>query len=152
MRLLQCYNSNWSNMDLAKAAAFIASFVLVSCCYFIGLKESILSPVQVIPSLGFLSDSIKQAFLLPENKKFKFDALRDSLIESKITSAKSLQRFAEKIVSFCLAIPAAKLFCREANFHIGKALKNSKPVKMSDDLKKELQYWIFFYSWDGFPP
>ena len=62
MRLLQCYNSNCSNIDLAKAAAFIASIVLVSCGYFIGLKKSILSPVQVIPFLGFLSDSTKQAF------------------------------------------------------------------------------------------
>ena len=39
MHLLQCYNSNWSNIDLAKAIAFIASIVLVSCGYFIGLKK-----------------------------------------------------------------------------------------------------------------
>ena len=146
MRLLQCYNSNWSNIDLAKAAAFIASIVLVSCGYFIDLKRSILSPVQVIPFLGFLSDSTKHAFLLSEDKKLKFAALRDSLIESKVISAKSLRRFAGKIVSFSLAVPAAKLFCREVNFNIGKALKNSKPIKMSDDLKKELQYWKFLDS------
>ena len=135
MRLLQCYNSNWSNIDLAKAAALIASIVLVSCGHFIGLKKSILSLVQVIPFLGFLSDSTKLAFLLPKDKKLKFAALRNSLNESKVTSAKSLQRFAGKIVSFSLAVPAAKLFCREVNFNIGKALKNSKPIKMSDDLK-----------------
>ena len=41
MSLLQCCNSNWSNIDLAKATAFIASIVLVSCGYFIGLKKSI---------------------------------------------------------------------------------------------------------------
>ena len=152
MRLLQCYNSNWSNIDLAKAAAFIASIVLVSCGYFIGLKKSILSSVQVIPFLGFLSDSTKQAFLLSYDKKLKFAALRDSLIESKVISAKSLQRFAGEIVSFSLAVSAAKLFCREINFNIGKALKNSKPIKMSDDLKKELQYWKLFDSWDGFLP
>ena len=152
MCLLQCYNSNWSNIDLANAAAFIASIVLVSCGYFIGLKKSILSPVQVIPFLGFLSDSTKQAFLLPEGKKLKFATLRDSLIESKVISAKSLQRFAGKIVSFSFAVPAAKLFCREVNFNLRKALKNSKPIKMSDDLKKELQYWKFLDSWDGFLP
>ena len=144
MCLFQCYNSNWSNIDLATAAAFIASIVLVSCGYFIGLKKSILSPV--IPFLGFLSNSTKQAFLLPEDKKLKFAALRDSLIESKVISTKSLQRFAGKIVSFSLAVPAAKLFCREVNFNVGKALKNSKPIKMSDDLKKELQYWKFLDS------
>ena len=144
MRLFQCNNSDWSNMDQAKTAAFIGSIVLISCGYFIGLKKSILSPVQVIPFLGFLSDSIKQAFLLPEDKKFKFAVLRDSLIESKIISAKNLQRFAGKIVSSCLVISAAKLFCREVKFLYQKALKESKPIKMSDDLKKELQYWKFW--------
>ena len=130
MPLLQCYNSNWSNTDLSNAAAFIASIALVSCGYFIGLKKS------CCQFLGFLSDSIKQAFLLPEDKKLKFAALRDPLIKSKVISAKSLQRFAGKIVSFSLAVPAAKLFCREVNFNIVKALKNSEPIKVSDDLKK----------------
>ena len=126
MHLLQCYNSNWSNIDLAKAAAFIASIVLVSCGYFISLKKSILSPVEVIPFLGFLSDSTKQAFLLPEDKKLKFAALRDSLIESKVISAKSLQRFAGKIVSFSLAVPAAKLFCREVKCQYWESLEKFK--------------------------
>ena len=100
MHLLQCYNSNWSNIDLAKAAAFIASIVLVSCGYFIGLKKSIIIIViiiiMIIPFLGFLSDSTKQAFLLPEDKKLKFAPLRGSLIDSKVISAKSLQRFTGK--------------------------------------------------------
>ena len=120
MRLLQCYNSNWSNIDLAKAAAFIASIVLVACGYFIDLKKSILSPVQVIPFLGFLSDSTKQAFLLAEDKKLKFAALRDSLIESKAISAKSLQRFAGKILFSCSSCQA---FLQGAQFHYWESLE-----------------------------
>ena len=65
---------------------------------------------------------------------------------------KSLQKFAGKVVSFSLAIPAAKLFCREVNFHIGKGFRRSKPVRMSKNLKNELEHWIFVDSWEGFLP
>ena len=119
LRLPQGSFSNWSDLDLVKAASFIAA-ALVACGYFIGLKKSILSPRQVIPFLGFLSDSQKQAFILPEDKKQKFATLRDSLLLAKVIPVRSLQRFAGKAVSFSLAVPAAKLFCREVNFYIGK--------------------------------
>ena len=133
-------SSNWSNVKLARAASFIAALVLVSCGYFIGLAKSILQPVQVNLFLGFLSDSQKQAFILPEEKKRKFAVLRDSLTQSKTIPVKSLQRFAGKVVSFTLAVLAAKLFCREVNFHISKGLKSSKPVKMTEGPKKELEH------------
>ena len=63
---------------------------------------------------------------------------------------RSLQRFAGKAVSFSLAVPAAKLFCREVNFYIGKSLKNSRPVRMTESLKIELEHWRFLDTWDGF--
>ena len=109
-------------------------------------EEIYLIAVLVIPFLGFLSDSSKQSFLLPEDKKLKFSAFRDSLIESKVISAKSLQRFAGKIVSFSLAVPAAKLFCREVNFSIRKALKNSNPLKCLMILRKSSNTGNFFIS------
>ena len=111
--------------------------------YFIGIKKSVLIPAQVIPFLGFLSDSKKQAFILPEEKKQKFAALRDSVINMKVIPVKSLQKFAGKTVSFSLAVPAARLFCTQINSHIGKGLKNSIPVKMTESLKEELEHWKF---------
>ncbi len=63
---------------------------------------------------------------------------------------RSLQRFAGKAVSFSLAVPAAKLYCREVNFHIGKGLRKSKAVVVSKNLKKELEHWKFLDTWDGF--
>ena len=74
LRLPQGCLSNWS--DLAKAASFIAAIVLVPCGCFIGIKKSILAPKQVIPFLGFLFDSQKQAFILPEDKKTKVHCLK----------------------------------------------------------------------------
>ena len=145
-------SNSWSNLDLANAAIYIASLVLVSCGYFIGPKKSILIPSQSIPYLGFISDSLKQAFILPDGKKEKFTFLRESLINSNFVSVKSLQRFAGKAVSFSLAIPAAKLFCREINSHIGKGLRSSKPLRMTRSLKDELSSWRFLDTWRGFLP
>ena len=76
------------------------------------IKKSVLIPVQVISFLGFLSDSKKQAFISPEEKKQKFAALRGSLINMKVIPVKSLQKFAGTAVSFSLAVPAVRLFCR----------------------------------------
>ncbi len=152
LRLSTGAPSCWSNLDLAKAAAFIASLVLIACGYFIGIKKSVLTPVQVIPFLGFLSDSRKQAFILPEEKKQQFATLRDHLISLNKVPVKSLQKVAGKAVLFALAVPAAKLFCREINHNIGKGLRSAGPVRMSNSLKNELESWKFLDSWDGFLP
>ena len=141
-----------SNLDLANAAIYIASLVLVSWGYFIGLKKSILIPSQSIPYLGFISDSLKQAFIPPDGKKEKFTFLRESLINSNFVSVKSLQRFAGKAVSFSLAIPTAKLFCREINSHIGKGLRSPKPLRMTRSLEDELSSLRFLDTWHGFLP
>ena len=150
MRPPKCHPFTWSNLDLARAASFIVTLVLVLCGYFIGLKKSVFDPVQSIMFLGFISDSVKQAFILPYEKKKRFATLRASLIGMKLIPIKSLQKFAGKVVSFSLAIPAVKLFCREVNLHIGKGLRSSKPVRMSKNLKNELEHWIFVDSWEGF--
>ena len=152
LRISQSMSNSWSNLDLANAAIYIASLVLVSCGYFNGLKKSILIPSQSIPYLGFISDSLKQAFILRNGKKEKFTFLRESLINSNFVSIKSLQRFAGKAVSFSLAVPAAKLFCREINSHIGKGLRSSKPLRMTRSLKDELSSWRFLDTWHGFLP
>ena len=68
LKILQGNHSSWSSFDLANAAIFITSLVLVSCEYFIGLKKSVSVPTQEIPFLCFLSDSLKQAFILDEEK------------------------------------------------------------------------------------
>ena len=145
-------SSSWSNFELSAAACFITSLVLVSCGYFIGLQKSVFLPVQIIPFLGFLVDSVKQAFILPEEKKQSFANFRDYSFNSKVIPIKSLQKFAGKAVSFSLAVPAAKLYCREVNYNISKGLHCSRPVKMSDALREESQHWQFLDSWSRFLP
>ena len=67
-------------------------------------------------------------------------------------SVKSLQRFTGKVISFTLAVPAARLYTREVNSSISKGLKSSKPVSMTRNLREELEHWKFLDSWNGFLP
>lgn len=109
--------------------------VLVRLGYFIGLSKSVFLPCQVIKFLGMLVESVKQAFLLPDSKKKSFALLRRHILQEKTVSLKTLQRFARKCISFLLDVPAARLYTREVNLAISKALKCSKPVPLTDTLK-----------------
>ena len=64
-------------------------------------------------------------------------------------SVKTLERFAGKCVSMGLAIPGAKVYCREVNGTISSGVKNSRNIDMYDDLREELEYWRFLDSWTG---
>ena len=99
----------WSNLQLAQAGAFIACTLLVSLGYFIGLNKCVILPPKIVRFLGFLCDSDLQAFVLPDDKKEKFASLRESILCQGSASIKLLQRLAGKIISFCVAVPAAKL-------------------------------------------
>ena len=139
--------------QLARAAAFILLFLLISAGYFVNLAKSSPQPSTFVKFLGFISDSVLQAFLVPLDKKEKFKALRDELLESSFAPIKSLQRFAGKALSFSLAIPACKLYVREVFKAISAVAKNSKlSVPILGPLRQELQEWIFLDNWSGHLP
>ena len=56
--------SSYSGFALAEMAAFIACSVLISLGYFIGLKKCVVQPSTALRFLGYICDSLKQAFLL----------------------------------------------------------------------------------------
>ena len=103
----------WSSFQLAKAAAFIVCSVLVCLGYFFGLSKSVPVPQTRIRFLGFLSDSMLQAFLIPQDKRIKFATLCDSILHCRTVSIKTLQCFVGKVTSFSLAVLAAQLYTRE---------------------------------------
>ena len=139
--------------QLALAAAFILLSLLVSAGYFTNLAKSSPLPSTSVRFLGFISDSILQAFLLPLDKKDKFKALRQELLGSSSAPVKSLQRFAGKALSFSLAIPACKLYVREVFKNISTVAKNSKlVVPIRGPLRQELQEWAFLDNWSGHLP
>ena len=78
-------------------AAFIACAIFISLQYFIGLQKGPLVPS--VSFLGFICDSEKQVFLLPQGKRTKFAALRETILSHKTVSLKNLQTFAGKTTS-----------------------------------------------------
>ena len=148
LRLPQSSHSKWSNLQLAQAGAFIACTLLVSLGYFIGLNKCVILPRKIVRFLGFYCDSDLQAFVLPDDKKEKFANLRESILCQDSVPIKSLQRLAGKIISFCIAVPAAKLYAREIYRAIAKATRSSRPIKIVGDLKAEIQHWRFLDSWN----
>ena len=141
----------WTNFELAEAVAFIVVSVLTSLGYTLALSS--LVPSQCVRFLGYRSDSGLLAFVLPEDKKFKFKALRESILSQETVDVKTLQRFAGKTTSFSIAVPAARLYTRASFPAISSCSKSPhKPIKVSGDLSKEIQYWRFLDNWRGCLP
>ena len=105
-------------------------------------------------SLVFLVDSVRQSFLLIEEKKQKFLSLLRHVLHSDATDVKTLQRLSDKCISFSLAIPGTRLFLNEVYNAIGKGLRygSSKLIPISRPLREELQQWLFLESWSGCLP
>ena len=136
----------------ASSAIFIVCHTLISLGYFLGLKKSILTPKQVVPYLGFLIDSVRQAFLLIQEKKQKCLSLTRHVLSCSSTDVKILQRLSGKYMSFALAVPGARFFINELNIAIAKGLPSSRPISVSGSLKDEIQHWLFLESWTGYLP
>lgn len=136
----------------AYKSLFIVCELLVRIGYFIGLKKSVFEPNQVLLFLGMLIDSVKQAFVLLEKKRRSFAILRNFILAREVVSLRTLQRFTGKCVSFMLAVPAARLFIREANLAIGRSIKNSRSIPIMGKLKDEILHWAFLDEWEGFVP
>ena len=130
--------------SLPRLLLFIVCSVLVRLGYFIGLSKSVPVPQTRIRFIGFLSDSILQAFLIPQDKRIKFASLRDSILQRRTVSIKTLQRFAGKVTSFSLAVPAAQLYAREVYRAISLANRSSRPIKVVGDLRSKIAHWRFF--------
>lgn len=61
----------------------------------------------------------------------------------------SIQKIIGKCISFSLVVPVAKLFTKEMNLAVSRALKSKKFVKITCLLRKELEYWRFLDTWEG---
>lgn len=97
-----------------------------------------------------MSDSINQAFRIPQDKKEKFTSLREGILASKVVDTKTLQIFAGKALSFSLAIPGCRLHVRE----VFKAISNCNIARTSrmctvtaGSLYDEIAFWRFLDTW-----
>ena len=140
------------NLALANATIFLTCFILSSLGYFIGLDKSTLVPCKQVPYLGFISDSEKQAFILLPHKKEKFLTLLKQALSSESIDLVTLQRLGGKCISMVLAVPGARLYTNEINLALSRAVRSSRPVKLSGPLRQELEHWLFLETWNGFLP
>ena len=126
--------------------------VLVCLGYFFGLSKSVPVPQTRIRFLGFLSDSILQAFLIPQDKRIKFATLCDSILHCRTASIKTLHCFLGKVTSFSLAVLAAQLYTREVYRAISLANRSSLPIKGVGDFCSNIAHWRFLDSWSEHLP
>lgn len=153
LRLHKSSHSLFSGLQQAEMAAFIACSVLTDLGYFIGLSKSCLAPKTALRFLGYIVDSEKQAFILPEDKRRKFASLREDILGKNSVSLKNLQKFAGKTTSFSLVVPAAKLFTNACYRAISIATKASNSqIKIKQALREEITHWRFLDTWTGFLP
>lgn len=140
----------YTNAELAEMAAFIVCSTLVLLGYFIGLKKSSFTPNTNVRFLGYLCDSQRQAFILPQDKRQKFATLREAILENNTVSLRNLQKFSGKTTSFALLVPAAKLYSNVVYHSISKATKSTATdkIKLSQPLREEITYWRFLDTWD----
>ena len=149
--------SNSNDHDLALRSLEIEGYrlsyslleLLPRLGYTLSLKKCSLVPSSCKKLLGFLVDSVKQTFVLPDDKKLKFAELRESMLARDELDLKTLQRFCGKCISMGLAVPGCKLFCSEINVAISRAMRNSRSVELSQDLSEELKHWRFLDDWSG---
>ena len=101
------------NLAAAKSTIVLVAYYLIRLGYFLGLSKSILTPQQVVPYLGFLSDSVRILFHLIAEKKRKFlNVIRETL-SYRVVSVKTLQRLAGKCVSRFLWWSLGRCFSHE---------------------------------------
>lgn len=144
---LSTADERWS--AAAKSAIFLVAFYLVRMGYFLGLSKSILTPLKIIPYLGFLADSSMEIFHLIPEKKHKFVTLVQETLQSTHVSVKTLQRLVGTCTSFSRAVPAARLFTREMNTAISKGIRSQKPILLRGALREKICYWLFLETWDN---
>ena len=118
-QLVTPLSCQWSDLQKAEAAAYIVTEILTSLGYTLALSKFCLAPTQIVRYLGFLCDS---------------QCCENILFQPEI-DLKSLQRFAGKITSFSIAVPAARLYTRACYRAIGAGSKVAyRPIKVVGDL------------------
>ena len=140
------------NLALANATIFLKCFILSSLGYFIGLEKSTLVPCKQVSYLGFISDSEKQAFILLPHKKEKFLILLKRALSSGTIDLVTLQRLGGKCISMALAVPGAWLYTNEINLALFRAVRSSRPIKLSGPLRQRVGALALFGNFERFSP
>ena len=145
--MCRLFGSAILHLSLVSPSPFLGGFSVVD---EFALSKSSLVPSQRIRFLGYLSDSLFMAFVLPEDKNLEFKTLREFILSQKSVDLKTLERFARKTTSFSIAFPTARLYkCASFSAFSSSSKSPHKPFFVAGDLLQEIQYWGFLDNWQG---
>ncbi len=117
--------------------------------YTVERYKSVWCPTLQLRHLGLMIFSDIGQFGIPENKKDSFKLLRENILSQKQVPLQCLQKIMGKCMSFCLVYPAAKLYIRNMARAVAATQKCSKFVKISGELREEIEFWGFIDSMQG---
>ncbi|KAI8494109.1 hypothetical protein Bbelb_284560 [Branchiostoma belcheri] len=149
---MEVEESSEPDYEAAQAACFILCSVLIGLGFFIGIDKSQLDPVQSLDFLGLTADSLLLAFRVPNRKRNAVTDLREDILRRDEVPIVVLQKLAGKLVSFGLAVPAARLYCREIFEAVKQAQRKGALVPIQGNLKEQLEHWRFLDTWEGHVP
>ncbi|XP_078673738.1 uncharacterized protein LOC144912401 isoform X1 [Branchiostoma floridae x Branchiostoma belcheri] len=149
---MEVEESSEPDYEAAQAACFILCSVLIGLGFFIGIDKSQLDPVQSLDFLGLTADSLLLAFRVPKRKRNAVTDLREDILRRDEVPIVVLQKLAGKLVSFGLAVPAARLYCREIFEAVKQAQRKGALVPIQGNLKEQLEHWRFLDTWEGHVP
>ncbi|KAI8519652.1 hypothetical protein Bbelb_029090 [Branchiostoma belcheri] len=149
---MEVEESSEPDYEAAQAACFILCSVLIGLGFFIGIDKSQLDPVQSLDFLGLTADSLLLAFKVPKRKRNAVTDLREDILRRDEVPIVVLQKLAGKLVSFGLAVPAARLYCREIFEAVKQAQRKGALVPIQGNLKEQLEHWRFLDTWEGHVP
>ena len=137
----------------AKAASNIQRNDLVSAGFVTNEEKSHWEPVQIGEWLGFLINTIKLTFQIPEKKVNKLRGSLERLVIDGYSTYRSLARLAGFIISLSLAIgPIARVFTRQMHYAINARPSWDTTFVFSEPLMQELKFWLQnIYAFKGFP-
>ena len=100
-------------------------------------------PMQIGEWLGFVINTIRITFQVPQRKIEKLQALISTLVSSYLILIKDLARVAGQIISMTLGLgPIARLFTRQMYFRIESRLHWHELVSIDPALLEELRFWL----------
>ena len=122
--------------------------LLVCLGYFLNITKSVLFPTQVLFFLGMLVDTLKCTFFVTDKRKAKLKRLKEVILNGRVTSLLTLQKFTGVCCSMILAIRASKLYTTACNKAISRAIKsNELMIPVCGELRDEIEYWKFLDTW-----
>ena len=129
---------NWPKPLLLLLFQFSFHWVISSRC-----QNRLLSvPSQRVRFLGYLSDSVLMALVLPEDKKLKFKTLREFIYLRNLWTLRLCNVFLAKPLRSLWLSPLLD-FIRVPHFVLFRPVLSHKPLIVAGDLLREVQYWRF---------